>query len=108
MVIAEGKKIGLTFVLYLTLHARLACAAKCISTDEFKVFCRVVHLLSFHVCDNDVNVVAAIMLIMHSPQQHKLWKLKKSRPCISVEEDNEYCTHHREHHRHHRKFSVLH
>jgi len=77
------------FVLYLSCYTWLAGATKRIATDELEVFGRVIHFLSLHICDNDVDVLAAIFVIVHASQEHEFGQ-------------------HRKNHGHHGEFPVLH
>ena len=62
----DWKRVLRTFVLDSTLHAWLHGAAKRIPTDEFKILGDIVHLLPHYVRDNDINVIAT--MVVHSPQ----------------------------------------
>jgi hypothetical protein len=97
---------ALTFELYLTFYTWLACATKSVSTDKFEVLCRIIHFLSFHVRDDDVYVVAAVLLIVHPPQKHEFGELNNVRSVYKNKDTKR--AHHREHHGHHRELSILH
>jgi hypothetical protein len=66
----------LTSIVYLTLRIRLHRPAKRVLTDEFEVFRGSVHLRSFHIRDNDEDVVASV--VVHAPQEHKFWELQSN------------------------------
>jgi hypothetical protein len=65
------KMIGLTFALYSSFHTGFACTPKRIPADKFEIFGRVIHFLPLHVCDDDIYVVAAVVLVMHPAKEHQ-------------------------------------
>lgn len=83
----EGMAQTHMIVLDLVLHAGFTRTPECVSTNELEVFCYIVHLLAFHICDNDVYIVAAN--VVHPSEHHQLRK-------------------HSKYNRHHGQFSVLH
>ena len=63
--------IGLTFALYSSFHTGFARTPKRIPADKFEIFGSVIHFLPLHVCDDDINVVAAVVLVMHPAKEHQ-------------------------------------
>jgi hypothetical protein len=57
------------FPLGVPLH----CLAKCILADELEVICGSVHLSPLHVCHNNKDIVAAV--VVHAPQKHEFGEL---------------------------------
>jgi hypothetical protein len=62
-----------TFIQKLACNAWFHRSAKGTSTYKFEIFCRVVHLLSLQVRDDDVDIIAA--MIVHAPEEHQLRQL---------------------------------
>jgi hypothetical protein len=94
----------LTSIVDFPLGVLLHCLAKCILADELEVFRGSVHLCPFHICHNNKDIVAAV--VVHAPQEHKFGKLDQvSAPTIAT---FDHATHHCEYYWHHGELSVLH
>jgi len=69
----DAIKRSLTSIVDFPLGILLHCPAKCILADEFEVFRGGVHLSSLHVCHNNKDIVAA--MVVHAPEEHKFGEL---------------------------------
>lgn len=65
----DPNKRSLTSIVDFPLGVLLHCLAECILADELEVFCGSVHLSTLHVCHNNKDIVAA--MVVHAPQEHK-------------------------------------
>ena len=71
----DANKRSLTSVVDFPLSVLLHCLAKCILADELEVFRGSVHLSPLHVCHNNKDIVAAV--VVHAPQEHKFGELDR-------------------------------
>jgi hypothetical protein len=55
-----------TLVLNLALHARFHGTPKSVPADELEIICNIIHFLSLHIGDNDVDIIAAV--VVHPPE----------------------------------------
>jgi hypothetical protein len=60
-----------TLVLNSALHARFHGTPESMPADELKIIGNIIHFLSLHIGDNDVDVIAPV--IVHPPEQHEFW-----------------------------------
>ena len=61
----DVKRRSLTSIVDFPLGILLHCLAKCILADELEVFRGSVHLSPLHICHNNKNIVAA--MVVHAP-----------------------------------------
>jgi hypothetical protein len=69
----DTNKRSLTSIVDFPLGVLLHCLAKCILADELEVFSGSVHLSPLHICHNNKDIVAAV--VVHAPQEHKFGEL---------------------------------
>jgi hypothetical protein len=78
----DANKHSLTSVVDFPLGVLLHCLTECILADELEVFRGSVHLSPLHVCHNNKDIVAA--MVVHASQEHKFGELDQ----VSVPNDS--------------------
>jgi hypothetical protein len=94
----------LTSIVDFPLRVLLHCLAECVLTHELEVFRGSIRLRPLHICHNNKNIVAT--MVVHAPQEHKFGELDQvSVPTIAA---FGHATHHCEYHWRRGELSVLH
>ena len=72
----DANKHSLTSIVDFPLGVLLHCLAKRILADKLKVLRGSVHLSPLHVCYNNKDIVAAV--VVHAPEEHKFGELDQT------------------------------